>query len=82
MELGQIITWLYKQLYATNVSDIPDEDQQYQYYLDELLQRVREKLPDGVRLLRLQQIYRENQTGSQTQHGEPELSNRIRSPAP
>lgn len=82
MELNQIITWLYKQLYATNLSDNPEEDQQYQCYLDELLQRIRGKLPDGVKLLRLRQIYRESQTESQTKPGEPEHGNIFRSPIP
>jgi hypothetical protein len=58
-ELLQVITWFYKQLYAANISDDPNEDRQYQCYLDKILERVTEALPDSVHLLRLQQIYRE-----------------------
>jgi hypothetical protein len=58
-EFSQIMAWLYKELYATNMSLTPDEDRQYQRYLEELFRSVREKLPNGVRALRLQQIYRE-----------------------
>ena len=56
-EVVQIITWLYKQLYAANMFDDPDEDREYQRYLDRLLESATESLPDRVRLLRLQHIY-------------------------
>lgn len=55
-ELLDIITWLYTQLYAANISDDPAEGQEYERYLRELLDRATEKLPDEARLLRLQEI--------------------------
>ena len=55
-ELLDILTWFYTQLYAANISDDPVEDQEYQRYLQGLLKKATETLPDGVRLLRLQEI--------------------------
>lgn len=55
-ELLDIITWFYTQLYAANISDDPVEGQKYERYLNELLQKTTETLPDGVRLLRLHEL--------------------------
>jgi hypothetical protein len=72
VELRQIIKWFYKELYAANLFDNQDEDQQYQCYLEGLLERVTETLPDSVRLLRLQQIYREPISAAATEPAETE----------
>jgi hypothetical protein len=62
-EALQIITWLYKQLYAANMFVDPADDHEYQRYLDYLLKRATEALPDSVELLSLQQIYNEGRPG-------------------
>ena len=55
-ELLDIITWLYTQLYAANISEDPAEGKKYECYLNQLLKSATDALPDGVRLLRLQEI--------------------------
>lgn len=56
LQLLDIITWLYKQVYAANISEDPTESHEYEAYLSQLLMGATQALPDGVRLLRLQEV--------------------------
>jgi hypothetical protein len=58
--LLRIITWLYKQLYAANMPENPEEAGVYRQYLDGLLRNAVANMPESVRLLRLHQIYRDS----------------------
>jgi hypothetical protein len=54
-ELLEITIWFYKQLYAANMFDDPNEDREYQHYLDRLLKSASETIPDSVQLFRLEE---------------------------
>ncbi|MGP0016990.1 MAG: trypsin-like peptidase domain-containing protein [Candidatus Sulfotelmatobacter sp.] len=60
-QLLDIVTWFYKQLYAANISDDPGEGEKYERYLDELLKRATAALPDGVKILRWQEILQDSE---------------------
>lgn len=55
-ELLEVLNWFYTQLYAANMFEDPDEEREYQLYLDKLRRRATEALPERVCLLRLQEL--------------------------
>ncbi len=57
-EVVRILTWFYKQLYSANMFTDPEEDDEYQHYLDRLLDKATNAIPDQVRLKKLEPFYR------------------------
>lgn len=55
-EALEILTWSYTQLYAANMFDDPADFERYMAYVRSLLERVANKLPDRVELLRVQKL--------------------------
>lgn len=55
-EVLEILTWTYTQLYAANMFDDAADFERYMAYINSLLKRLSDTLPDTVELLQVQKL--------------------------